>query len=260
MSKNPPTSAGVPETQVPSLGQADPLEEEMATHSSVHDWKIPWTEELASYSPWGHKESDTTNHTHKEDDHHHHFLWNMYRERDREMQRYGERQRYLIYGHGALKSLLSTRLEEMQVMTFTWPLTDTTVLSTGKLSLSSRREQFTFPGISGIPLPLKLLLLKNHISLEQRSSGCGMDVPSTWNCPKSMQAWMGKQVQFLQPARIHFPKAPLLKYPKAWDALGSPFSPSPGKILSLEKGKPYSHQPSPFYSASVQDKRLLNTN
>ena len=126
--------------------------------------------------------------------------------------------------------------------------------------LSSRREQFTFLGISGIPLRLKLLLLNNHISLEQRSSGCGMDAPSTWNCPRSTQAWMGKQVPFLQLAGVHFSKAPLLKYPKAWDALGSPFSPFPGKMPSLEKGKPYSHQPSPFYSASAQDKRLLNTN
>ena len=33
------------ETQVQSLGQEDPLEEEMATHSSILAWKIPWTEE-----------------------------------------------------------------------------------------------------------------------------------------------------------------------------------------------------------------------
>ena len=30
---------------VPSLGQEDPLEEEMATHSSILAWRIPWTEE-----------------------------------------------------------------------------------------------------------------------------------------------------------------------------------------------------------------------
>ena len=30
---------------VPSLGREDPLEEEMATHSSVLGWRIPWTEE-----------------------------------------------------------------------------------------------------------------------------------------------------------------------------------------------------------------------
>ena len=34
------------ETQVRSLGQEDPLEKEMATHSSILAWKIPWTEEL----------------------------------------------------------------------------------------------------------------------------------------------------------------------------------------------------------------------
>ena len=33
------------ETRVPSLGQEEPLEEGMATHSSILAWKIPWTEE-----------------------------------------------------------------------------------------------------------------------------------------------------------------------------------------------------------------------
>ena len=33
------------ETQVRSLGWEDPLEKEMATHSSILAWKIPWTEE-----------------------------------------------------------------------------------------------------------------------------------------------------------------------------------------------------------------------
>ena len=33
------------ETQVQSLGQEDPLEEEMAMHSSILAWEIPWTEE-----------------------------------------------------------------------------------------------------------------------------------------------------------------------------------------------------------------------
>ena len=36
------------ETQVQSLGQEDPLEKEMATHSSILAWRIPWTEELQS--------------------------------------------------------------------------------------------------------------------------------------------------------------------------------------------------------------------
>ena len=47
------------ETPIWFLGWEDPLEEEMATHSSILVWKIPRTEEV-SYSPWGHKESDTT--------------------------------------------------------------------------------------------------------------------------------------------------------------------------------------------------------
>ena len=33
------------ETWVRTLGQEDPLEKEMATHSSILDWRIPWTEE-----------------------------------------------------------------------------------------------------------------------------------------------------------------------------------------------------------------------
>ena len=33
------------ETQVPSLGQEDPLEKEMTIHSSILAWEIPWTEE-----------------------------------------------------------------------------------------------------------------------------------------------------------------------------------------------------------------------
>ena len=35
----------VQETQVQSLGREDPLEKEMATQSSILDWRIPWTEE-----------------------------------------------------------------------------------------------------------------------------------------------------------------------------------------------------------------------
>ena len=49
------------ETWVGSLGWEDLLEKEMATHSSTLTWNIPWTEEPGGlYSPWGHKESDTT--------------------------------------------------------------------------------------------------------------------------------------------------------------------------------------------------------
>ena len=48
------------ETGVGSLGREDPLEKEMATHSSTLAWKIPWTEETVGYSPWGHKEWNTT--------------------------------------------------------------------------------------------------------------------------------------------------------------------------------------------------------
>ena len=55
--KNLPT---MKETQVWSLGQEDPLEKGMAAHSTIFAWRIPWTETLADYSPWGRKESDMT--------------------------------------------------------------------------------------------------------------------------------------------------------------------------------------------------------
>ena len=42
---NPPANAGDIRDMVRSLGREDPLEEEMATHSSILAWKIPWTEE-----------------------------------------------------------------------------------------------------------------------------------------------------------------------------------------------------------------------
>ena len=38
--------SAIQETQVQFLGQEDPLEEEMATHSSILAWRIPWTEQL----------------------------------------------------------------------------------------------------------------------------------------------------------------------------------------------------------------------
>ena len=51
MIKNPPI---MQKTQVPPLGQEDPLEEGMATHSSILAWGIPWTEEPSGLqSPWG---------------------------------------------------------------------------------------------------------------------------------------------------------------------------------------------------------------
>ena len=52
------------ETRVRSLGQEDPLEKEMATHSSTSAWKIHGWRGLVGYSPWGCKESDTTERLH----------------------------------------------------------------------------------------------------------------------------------------------------------------------------------------------------
>ena len=48
------------QTQVQSLGQEDLLEKEMATHSSILPWKIPWTEKPGPLQSMGHKGLDTT--------------------------------------------------------------------------------------------------------------------------------------------------------------------------------------------------------
>ena len=55
--KNPPV---IQETRVQSLGQEDPLEKGMATHSSILAWIIPWTEEPAGLQSVGSQELDTT--------------------------------------------------------------------------------------------------------------------------------------------------------------------------------------------------------
>ena len=46
------------------MGWEDPLEKEMAAHSSILAWKIPWTAEEVGFCPWGRKESDTTERLH----------------------------------------------------------------------------------------------------------------------------------------------------------------------------------------------------
>ena len=53
------TSLPVQETWIWSLDWEDPLGNEMATHSSILAWRIPWTEE-PGYSPWSCRESDVT--------------------------------------------------------------------------------------------------------------------------------------------------------------------------------------------------------
>ena len=47
------------ETQVQSLDQQDPLEEEMATNSSILAWDIPWTEEFGGLESMGFQKSWT---------------------------------------------------------------------------------------------------------------------------------------------------------------------------------------------------------
>ena len=54
----------VRETQIRSLGQKDPLEKEMAIHSSTLVWKIPWTGEHCRLQSMGSKEWNTTEQLH----------------------------------------------------------------------------------------------------------------------------------------------------------------------------------------------------
>ena len=56
------------ETLVRSSGGKDPLEKQMATHSSILAWRIPWMEKLGGLQSIGRRESDTQlsdEHTHK---------------------------------------------------------------------------------------------------------------------------------------------------------------------------------------------------
>ena len=51
------------ETQVQSLGQEDPLEKEMATHTSILAWEIPGQRSLVGYHPLSRKKSDKNEYT-----------------------------------------------------------------------------------------------------------------------------------------------------------------------------------------------------
>ena len=52
--------SAIQETQVGSLGQEDPPEKGMATHSSILDWEIPWTEESGGRQSVGLQKLDMT--------------------------------------------------------------------------------------------------------------------------------------------------------------------------------------------------------
>ena len=51
--KTPKNLPAMQQTQVQSLGQEDPLEKEMAPHSNILAWKIPWTEEPSRLQSMG---------------------------------------------------------------------------------------------------------------------------------------------------------------------------------------------------------------
>ena len=50
--KHSPAMQEPQEMWVQSLGQEYPVEEGMATHSSILTWRVPWTEEAGGYGPW----------------------------------------------------------------------------------------------------------------------------------------------------------------------------------------------------------------
>ena len=57
--KNPPAMQETQETWVRSLGQDDPLEEGMGTHSSILAWRVPWTEKPGRLLSKGSQKSQT---------------------------------------------------------------------------------------------------------------------------------------------------------------------------------------------------------
>ena len=57
--KNLPAKQGAQETCIQSLGQEDPLEKEMATHSNILAWETPWTEEPGMLHSMGSQKSRT---------------------------------------------------------------------------------------------------------------------------------------------------------------------------------------------------------
>ena len=58
------------ETRIRFLGREDPLEKEMATHSGIRAWRIPWTEEPGRLQSMGSQELDTT----EQLNHHHQYV------------------------------------------------------------------------------------------------------------------------------------------------------------------------------------------
>ena len=59
---------------MPSRDLEDPLEKEMATHSSILAWEIPWTEDPDRVQSMGLQESDTT----QQLNHHHHLIHSLH--------------------------------------------------------------------------------------------------------------------------------------------------------------------------------------
>ena len=70
----------IQEKQVRSLTWKDPLEQEMATHSSTFSWEIPWTEETGELQSMGSQRVGQTEHTHTHTSTYKHLLgptlWN----------------------------------------------------------------------------------------------------------------------------------------------------------------------------------------
>ena len=109
--KNLPAMQETPGTSVWSLGWEDPLEKEMATHSSIRAWKIPWTEEPGRPQSRCHQESDTTEHAHLYNGQMKHFTfswqeasWIVWKEKNHEKEQTNSvqilpaQQSSLIYG------------------------------------------------------------------------------------------------------------------------------------------------------------------
>ena len=133
------------ETRVQSLGQEDPLQKEMATHSSILPWKIP-QRSMEGYSPWGCKESDTTEYAHTHTHTHTHTcvcIWVFWAQH---LESYISNCHYYDKGKGNTRSYEIAQLEDL-ILSMGWKMShianyaSSWYLKTGLTAIKSEGKQ-----------------------------------------------------------------------------------------------------------------------
>ena len=145
-----------------SLGWEDPLEKEMATHSSILAWKIPWIDEPGRlYSPWGHKESDMTE-------------WLTHTEKAEEPEI------KLPTSAGSLKTQESSRKTSISaLLTMPKPLTVWITTNCGKF-WKTWEYQTTFPSSLEICMQVRKQQLEPDRLFKTGKAGLGRWEPAQW--------------------------------------------------------------------------------